>query len=104
MRGASATYARTPRMTESPVRRLLLAGLVVNGLVQAAGAALLGLAARSAFDGHLSRPALAGALAGAAAVLVGLRLRERSDAERVGADYAYSLGPAVDADCLAPAR
>src|SRR3954454_4687879 len=104
MRRASATHARNQRMTDSPHRRALLASLVLNGLIRAAGAAALGLAVQRSLDGAASRGALAAAFVAAALAIVWLRSRERSDAARLGAEYAYSLGAALDADRLGPTR
>src|SRR4051794_26879919 len=102
-RGASATHARTTTKG-TPRRRALLAGLFANGLVQAAGAGLLAFAVERAFDGAVSRLMLAAAFGVAAAALVWLRARERADAARLGAEYAYALGPAVDAARLGATR
>src|SRR5438874_6782290 len=104
MRRASATHALSPRMTDSPRRRALLGALALNGALQAGGAILVALAVRHAVDGALSRVLLAAAFLVAAVAFVALRSRERADAARLGDDYAYSLGSAVDAARLGPTR
>jgi ABC-type multidrug transport system fused ATPase/permease subunit len=94
---------REPHITASPMRRRLLAYLVLNGLGQAACATLVGQGVRRAF--HLVRHGASfdlktyGLVAGfflTAAVASGwLRSRERYDAERLGQHYVHQLRVAL---------
>jgi ABC-type multidrug transport system fused ATPase/permease subunit len=104
MRRASATHALSPRMTDSPRRRALLGALVLNGALRAGGAILVALVVQRAVDGALSRLLLAAASLVAAVAFVALRARERSDAARLGDDFAFDLGPTIDASRIGPTR
>ena len=104
MRRASATHALSPRMTDSPRRRALLGALALNGVLQAGGAILVALVVQHVLDGALSRILLIAAFLVAAIIIVALRGRERADAERLGDDFAYSLGAAADATGIGPTR
>lgn len=77
-----------------------LAGLIINGLLQAAATIATALLIRAVFDGFITpagAPAetgilwLGAGLIGAAVAAALLRLRERIDAERLGQDYVYQV-------------